>query len=268
MFFVSVDCRSSNHDSKYVLVSKTYGMRSHHGSILTRIFSNVSVVVIAAALDAIQSIPMPQRTTSLLRWKRWALTHSLTHSFTHSICVDLSATSINVCLCVCKRKRHMVHVIRSLHVLCFQQTFIDSKQVCHSICRASFTPPFMPHIHSFCFSLFLSLIIFIRSCFVDVVCAIRMYHVIYRIQCDLINVLMTNLFEWIYVSRALLRLFHSFRCPTAIIVIIAIIWHFWAVVLGGVNPEKRNNRERRRGKVLGLWFHRVCLNENTIFIKL
>lgn len=147
MFFVSFDYRSSNHDSKYVLVSKTYGMRSHHGSILTRIS-----VLLLLLLLLLLMLYNPSRCHSA---PHHYYDESVELSLTHSLSVDLSATSNNVCLCVCKRRRHMVHVIRSLHVLCFQRTFTDNKQVCHSICRASFTPPFMPHIHScFFFSLF------------------------------------------------------------------------------------------------------------------
>lgn len=79
------------------------------------------------------------------------------------------------------------------------------------------------------------------------VCAIRMYHVIYRIQCDLINVLMTNLFEWIYVSRASI---HSLARLALLLLLFGIFGLlFWV----GLIPEKElKSRERQRERVLRL----------------
>lgn len=113
-----------------------------------------------------------------------------------------------------------------------------------------YAPIYAPH--SFLLLLLpLSLIIFTRSRSVDVVCAIRMYHVIYRIQCDLINVLMTNLFEWIYVSRASI---HSLARLALLLLLFGIFGLlFWV----GFNPregiEKSRTTERKSAQIMIPW---------------
>lgn len=85
--------------------------------------------------------------------------------------------------------------------------------------------------------------------FLNFVCAIRMYHVIYRIQCDLINVLMTNLFEWIYVSRFFAYSIHSVPSLHYYDDCCCYYFAFLGCHLGGVNPSRSIEHNRKKEQV-------------------
>lgn len=55
-----------------------------------------------------------------------------------------------------------------------------------------------------------------------------------------------------------------------IVIVVVIILHFWAAIWVGLIPEKhRAQQKERASQWVPKWcFHRVCLNENIIFIKL
>lgn len=168
-------------------------MRSHH-RISFNCWCTVVVVIFVLGVAAAAT------TAAVIKFNSYNSAELLfTHPFIQSLSVYLSAISKFVYANV----RGTCYMIRLSHVPCFQpsQCIVSSKHVYTANKFATlFCVSFTPTIKPLCsIPMYLSLPFYaslVLFRFINFVCTICMYHVI---QCDLINVMMTNLFEWIYI---------------------------------------------------------------------
>lgn len=193
----SLSSRSSNHehDFEYVFVGKAYGMRSHHGSTLTRLLLFFLF-------------------SSLFAFISWLHVRALTHSSEqHTLRFHIELT-LNVCIWIyctwgtwfARRSMFAANIHAHTNIVCFQQFNVHAQFPIHLIQRCC--------LHN------------------------SVSHVICRIECDLINVLMTNL----------LRFFSHFFC------VFCLVFHLLVCVyMGGISRIVCN--------VDGYFFHLPSVSE-------